>query len=425
MRNKTIYGGLIIFLLCSGTWVQAQHAGSPYTIVGLGSIQESATTYNALKGGVGISNGNSYTLNNLNPALLALNTFTIFDFGVQYDQRRVSTDSVSQLNKGGGLNYLSLAIPIKTGKIATSLTLSPYSIVKYNLTSIRPIENDTTNVLYRYNGDGGLNQIMFQVGARPFNKRFLIGAKVGYLFGSRNEETTNELGVSNALTSGFFRVTNYNGFYFGLGAMYSYPISEKKMINVGVTYDLPASINSVRTEYLGNRNDIERADTVALVSDEREGKIDIPQKFAFGISYAKEFNYSIEFNYQNQNWNDFSNFYESTSNLGTAYKLSLGGDFTPDFYSVNNYLERITYLAGLSYDKTPLSIEDEDITDFGINFGVSLPVGNGSTLNLGFTYGQMGKTSNNLLREEYYKISLGISFNDRAYEWYRKQRKLN
>jgi len=164
---------------------------------------------------------------------------------------------------------------------------------------------------------------------------------------------------------------------------------------------------------------------VALVSDEREGKIDIPQKFAFGISYAKEFNYSIEFNYQNQNWNDFSNFYESTSNLGTAYKLSLGGDFTPDFYSVNNYLERITYLAGLSYDKTPLSIEDEDITDFGINFGVSLPVGNGSTLNLGFTYGQMGKTSNNLLREEYYKISLGISFNDRAYEWYRKQRKLN
>src|SRR5690606_871093 len=103
----------------------------------------------------------------------------------------------------------------------------------------------------------------------------------------------------------------------------------------------------------------------------------------------------------------------------------LGGEYTPDFFSVNSYLKRVTFMAGVNYTKTPISVENEDINDFGINFGASLPITNGSTVNLGFTIGSMGTTSNNLVKENYYKISLGISFNDQAYGWYRKQRKFN
>lgn len=402
----------------------AQHSGSPYTILGVGALNDNAPTYNALKGGVGLSNGTGIHLNQLNPALLALNNFTIFDFGVQYDHRTIATDSLSQINKGGGLNYLSLAVPIKTGKIASSLTLSPYSTVKYSINSRRKVENDSTDVLYDFQGDGGINQVVFQTGVRVL-KNLLVGGKVGYMFGSRNEETTITINKASAQSTGYYRVSNYGGFYFGLGAAYSYKLEEEKFLNIGVIYDFPASISTERTEYLGSGFDIQRADTVDLILDGVKGSTNIPQKFGVGISYNKELNYSIELNYYQQSWEDYSNFYQTSSNLGNSYKIALGGEITPDLFSVNNYLERVTYLLGTSFSKTPLTVENEDITDFGINFGVSLPVGNASTVNLGFTYGQMGKTTENLLKENYYKISLGISFNDRAYEWYRKQRKFN
>jgi hypothetical protein len=85
----------------------------------------------------------------------------------------------------------------------------------------------------------------------------------------------------------------------------------------------------------------------------------------------------------------------------------------------------VTYQFGFNYAQTPVRINNVNIDDFGINFGVSLPVGNSSILNVGFKYGQLGTTSNGLIREDYFKINLGMTFNDRSYGWYRNQRKFN
>lgn len=424
---RQIFSIIIFCIVASATY--AQHAGSPYSMYGLGIIDDNAVTYNTMKGGLGLSSGTPYIINNMNPALLPLNSFTIFDFGLQYDQRTLSTDSLSSTLKGGGLNYIALALPIKQGKWAISLGLSPYSSVKYDFVSQEQVINDTIPAIYNYESDGGLNQIYFQTGARVLKPLF-VGVKASYIFGNINNETrtTPLIPNSSILQTAYFRSNNSNGFLFGIGAVFNQKIKDKTYFNLGVVYDFKTNLNTTRNEWLSSefsRADMETADTVEILVDDLEGNIKIPQKLGVGISFTKEFKWAVGVDIYHQNWSEYRNFFGENEGLKKSTKYILGGEYTPDFFSVNSYLKRITFLAGINYTTTPISVENEDINDFGINFGASLPVRNGSTVNLGFTIGNMGTTNNNLVRENYFKISLGVSFNDQAYGWYRKQRKFN
>ena len=88
--------------------------------------------------------------------------------------------------------------------------------------------------------------------------------------------------------------------------------------------------------------------------------------------------------------------------------------------SLNNYFQRVTYRAGINYQKTGLVINDTDINEYGISFGVSLPMGlKLSNVNLGFEIGKRGTTDNNLIEEKFYNFRLSLSLNDK---WFRKQK---
>lgn len=67
-------------------------------------------------------------------------------------------------------------------------------------------------------------------------------------------------------------------------------------------------------------------------------------------------------------------------------------------------------------------VNNEDITDFGITFGVGLPLDATndpfSNINIGFEIGKRGTTSADLIQENYFKINLGISLNAK---WFNKR----
>jgi hypothetical protein len=57
-----------------------------------------------------------------------------------------------------------------------------------------------------------------------------------------------------------------------------------------------------------------------------------------------------------------------------------------------------------------------------VTAGVGLPVGIGqasSMVNVAVQYGQMGSLSNNLVKENYWRINFGFTFSDR---WFQKFR---
>ncbi len=90
----------------------------------------------------------------------------------------------------------------------------------------------------------------------------------------------------------------------------------------------------------------------------------------------------------------------ANANFANAAQYKFGGYFIPQYNSITNYFNRIVYRAGFRFEETGLNINNEDINEFGITFGVGLPVGPGfSNINLGFEYGQRGTTDSGLIQD--------------------------
>jgi hypothetical protein len=123
-----------------------------------------------------------------------------------------------------------------------------------------------------------------------------------------------------------------------------------------------------------------------------------------------------------QKTGNFSNplYSSSETKYEDASTFSIGGFFIPQYNSFTSYFKRAVYRAGLHYEKTGLNIKDESINEFGISFGVGLPVGTFfSNINLGFELGKRGTTSSNLLQENFVNFQLSLSLNDR---WFQKRK---
>ena len=72
----------------------------------------------------------------------------------------------------------------------------------------------------------------------------------------------------------------------------------------------------------------------------------------------------------------------------------------------------MTYRLGARYEESGLYIQNESIDEFGISFGLGLPLGRGfSNANLTFEYGQRGTNNAGLVKEDFFKVGLSLSLN--------------
>ena len=83
----------------------------------------------------------------------------------------------------------------------------------------------------------------------------------------------------------------------------------------------------------------------------------------------------------------------------------------------------MVYRAGVRLDNTGFIVNEKAMSDFGITFGMGFPLGfEYSNLNLGLEVGRRGTTMNNLVRESYFKVSIGLSRNVPApTRWFQKR----
>ena len=63
-------------------------------------------------GGVGISNGSYWHLNNQNPAALVYNRFTTFEMGIASDVRQLVNNQTKDISGNGNINYIGFGVPI-------------------------------------------------------------------------------------------------------------------------------------------------------------------------------------------------------------------------------------------------------------------------------------------------------------------------
>ncbi|MBP7319365.1 MAG: hypothetical protein KA980_14360, partial [Flavobacterium sp.] len=146
----------------------------------------------------------------------------------------------------------------------------------------------------------------------------------------------------------------------------------------------------------------------------------IPSKLSlgFGLGENKKWLLGTEITFT-QNKNLLNRFAESTS---VAYenstRFALGGYYIPKYDSFSNYFDRIVYRAGFKYENTGLVLKNESIKDYGMNFGLGLPLGV-SKIDLGFEFGKRGTSSNGLIEENYFNVSVGLNL---GAKWFEKRK---
>lgn len=418
---------VVITLFVSIVGFSQKNNTSAYSFFGIGDKNNSSTVEQLSMGGVGVSLNDSYHLNFLNPSASASLRFTTYAMALENLNITAKDGNNSQSASTTYLSYLALGFPLGD-KGGMTAGLLPNSSVGYSLVSN---EYDTENNLVevtQYIGEGGTNRAFLSVGYKPF-KNFSIGLQANYIFGKIENSTVNQVKDASLATK-HQTISYIRGFTFNSGFQYKKALNDKMDLLLGGNFDFNNEIDASGNEYLYS---VSMAGTTesprdTILNTNSAGFLKSPLKTILGLGFGKENKWyaGVDFSFQNALELDGSVFNSySKIDYDKYSKVAVGGFYTPKFNSISSYWDRVTYRAGLKFENTGLLIDASGngtdftaIDDFGISFGVGLPMSKQlSNLNIGFEVGKRGQTANGLVQENYVNFRLGLSLNDK---WFKK-----
>ncbi len=411
----------ILFLFFVALAAKAQVASSPFSKFGIGDIYNSGIAQNQGMGGIGISNPSGAYLNNQNPALLVFNKVTVFQGGLQAENKKATDGTNTQSFFSGNLNYLAIGLPvIPGGKWTTSVGLTPYSHVNYNISYSDLVSGSKIPINRQETGTGGINQFYWSNGF-SINRFLSLGVKASYLFGSIVTQDINKFPNTSTTYASVYVRDYFHGVNFSGGISFHKDsiFNKNYRLNIGAVYSLKSDINTQHfSRYQLNSSSGAIVDS-ATIDNNLGSKMRLPKNFGVGLSLSKVDKWTIggDFTYL-----DFRTFNGFTNSIGTptiGFRSGIGAELTPDLLDYSNYLNRVTYRIGAGYEKSPYLINGNPMMDWGGTFGLSLPVGGWSTVDLGLKVGKRGIVSQNLIQENYFRVYFGITFNDR---WFIKRK---
>ncbi|MEO6883475.1 MAG: hypothetical protein ABI199_05575 [Bacteroidia bacterium] len=446
---------VLVFFTCFAKIAVSQIAtGSPYSRYGIGDLQSTGFVQSAGMGGltVGMRNDtlNPFFINIANPSSYTSNKMTTFEVGLRSNTVNFTTSSQSQLNNYTSLAYLAFAFPV-TKWWGASFGLVPYSSVGYHAGNQSTIDS-IGPVSYQYNGSGGINRFYIGSSFMPI-KHLSVGLNASYMFGNITNERTvefNDPSQSNYFNTDILNVTTIGSIYCDFGMQYEWVIrsvpqrtkilkpdtlhtemkryhkrllQERVKVVFGFTFGPSTALSATNTllarDYVNSNGSKIAIDTAKYIND-ANSPITIPLSLGYGITIKKGERWLVGADYAVQNWSAFNSLGE-TGVLTNSMRASLGAQYVPNAMTdlPNTFWQHVNYRAGIRYSKTFLDIGNTPLNDYSFSLGLGFPIGphrvnySFSMLNIGFEYGQLGTTNNNLLKENYYKLTLGFTFDDK------------
>jgi len=436
----------LITLLILPLWLLAQpKINSPYSRYGFGDIIDNNFSYSNLMGGLGASYADPYTINIVNPATLTYLTSAGFDIGI--DARLSTFQDANNTSDGiwsGNLSYFSLAFPLKNtlndlldrkereSTFGMAFTLKPYSQVGYNIESVS-YDDEIGEVRRAFQGSGGTYDFTW---SNAFQYKDLsVGLNLGYLFGKSTNQRIIEFGNITAAESTLLeQKSNYSGFVWRLGALYSLHLNRDKVkednsiplkrINIGIHGNSKTNFTTDFSSFQGV------ARQVAIGTFERDTfffepmngiKGKLPSEIGLGMTYYSGKKFALGFNYTATQWSGFRSAVVNEK-LNSTNKLSFGGFYRPNYKSIGNYFSRVLYRFGAYLNQIPTEVTaGEQIDDVGVTFGMTFPFfyqRKISHAHLGIGLGIKGRDS--VIEERYMKMIFSFTFNDD--EWFLKRK---
>lgn len=419
IRNKILLVSLLLVTVVGHTLAQ-NSTSSPYSRFGYGELANTRYGKSFAMGGTAIGMRAQNSINNMNPAAYtAIDSMTfLFEFGAMGKQSWYATEDQKYRKFSANLEYFALELPI--GKyLGFSAGMQPYSYVGYsvNETGTTPFTDTESSVHWTksFTGKGGISEIYGGLSGK-IGKHLAAGINLQYLYGNIDnmrqlsfDET--EVGYATTTQTIGLRVTDIN---FRYGLQYFTDLNEKERLTAGVIFENKTKLDG--TLVVGTSG----VDTTEMKSG---SAFELPMMIGAGLSYEikKKLTLAADFSYTDWASCKYYDFDEAgdmqkANSLVSQTQFAVGGEFIPDI-NAKNYLKRIRYRAGFHYSTGYIEMNNYVPDNYGITFGMGLPIRGKSLVNIGAEYGKTGSTEQ--LREDYLKFTISASFGE---TWFFKRR---
>ena len=406
----------IAAFVCLQQVVFGQNNNSPYSIYGIGDLEQSSFDRTSGMGHAGMSLTSNRFLYNSNPASLSGLDDKFFNFEmslrtqiINYTGTPIATgsDASSDLQ----VKKMCLALKIKP-RWGISMGLLPYSTANYSFTNNKYIEGtDNASVPAYYQGTGSINQVYLS-NSYKLSKNFSIGLQSSYLFGQLNQ--TETIAAGYGIDSGLITTRRiiFGRLYFKPGFQFNTKISSNLRLYLGGTATIKTTVNGIYNLSVTDGPSNLPPPQNSYFNNFKNNDIVIPALYTGSIAAKLKDKYTLAVDYSFQNWG-------STNIQGVGYKLvnsnSLGVGFEVSkkqkFKDI--IFERHFWQAGFYYNNSYLQVAGQQIIDYGITFGGGKNfVRSNLGLQLNMELGVRGTTSVGLIQENYAKINLILSYRD-------------
>ncbi len=437
MYKKTKILLVIIFVLSTNFIVAQTLTNSPYSRYGIGELQFQGFGSSKSMGNTAIGRRSSFHINKVNPASYSAfkpNAF-IMEVGIDYKLTYFETATDNQISQYTNISTLAAGFRIYKWW-HTSFGLLPLSGVGYNISSkdTLSVDGESTVFTNNYTGKGGLNEIYFGNSFTVFNK-FSLGINTSYVFGSIEKNTVASIIEINSTTSSvlpnfasnayYYDRTTIRGLQYKLGFQYTDSIkssndkSKNKLIfTIGATFENTSKLQAYNTLLLIRHTSslVNRQDTISNSTLITDGNVLLPRSFGFGASVKIYDKLTVSADYYTQNWQTNS-FLNKEQPLTSSSFMGFGMEYCNNSLSTI-YRKTIRYRTGGYYSNSYVKLNNAQINDYGITFGVGFPLKT-TLMNTSFQLGTRGSIDNNMLKESYVLFNLNFSLYD---TWFVKRK---
>jgi hypothetical protein len=456
------------FILAFQLSAIAQNA--PYSRFGIGDPIQSPFATGRSMGGLTASYRTPLDINLGNPASLSGLMVTSFEVGVMGNSTNVTGQGLDEQVSDASIAYIAIGFPVSK-RWGTAFGLVPYSRIGYKVSDL-DLDPNLGSIEYLYQGTGSLNRFFLSngydlvqrddttlvfgldsLGVADTSLRFhrsslSLGLDISYVFGSVEQSgITSYPDQSGVFATRSLDIFAINDFMFRYGLQWERKLNRLQKTNrkgkrlwkassrnddfvfqFGAYGQMESNLGLI--QYRGWERgalDVERFvvnDTLSYDTLENRS-MNLPLTAGAGISIGRRYHWLVGINYEFTGWTNYE-LAGSSFGLRDSWRLGVGGEYVLNHVSDNKTKPRIKLRAGAYYTNGRVRLNDTDIPEYGMTFGVGFPIKRlrfpryfWSRVNLGVEIGQLGTTDNNLIKENFYRATLGFTLTDK---WFIKKK---
>ena len=425
--NKVL--SCLALLLACGAAMAQNGVTSPYSRYGFGLLSDQSTTANKGMGGISYGLRSQSMINVGNPASYSgIDSLTyLFDAGITLQNTNYNNGSQKMNVKNSSLDYLAMQFRAFKN-VGMTLGFVPYSKINYDFSSsstVRDDEDGTAVSTVSNTGSGGLSQAFIGVGAQVI-PNLSVGANLSYLWGDVDHTIANSYSGATAWAYTRNYTSEIKTYKLDLGAQYTLDLSKKEKLTLGVTYSLGHDVDAdaYRVQYT---SDTSTGSTTII--DQRIDTIgnayQLPATIGVGATYVYDKRLTVGFDYTYQKWAGVKYPYFQGSGESTAdemdgwqfrdvHKFAVGMEYLPNPIA-RSIFKRMRYRVGGYYTNPYVKVKGVSSSEYAVGAAVVVPIFNShssktSFLSVGAEYVNVSPSKGSLIKENYLKLSVGLTF---------------